>query len=139
MNQTILMVMQYEVLTAVKTSKVVFWVTSTFSPEEGRSMFLRNVDICLQVHMVLQPRRQGILLHEYRRIKQREREADHSQPSNIKVFNGLRCTSPSAALAKGELYLYWNTTKLSVKNHGEKSTAVWKHCHKYYPIRPKIP
>jgi hypothetical protein len=28
-----------------------------FSPEDGDSMFLQNIGVCLQVHMVLLPRR----------------------------------------------------------------------------------
>jgi hypothetical protein len=67
--------MRFEVLTVVKTSVLVFWVVTLcglayryqhlggtyclciFSPEDGDIMFLRNTGICLQVHMVLQPRR----------------------------------------------------------------------------------
>jgi hypothetical protein len=63
----------FEVLTAAKMSMLVFWVvtpfglvgryqsfgenTASFSPEDRGSMFLRNVGICLQVHMASQPGR----------------------------------------------------------------------------------
>jgi hypothetical protein len=72
--------MRFEVLTAVKTSMLVFWVVllcglvgrdqrsgKTYclhlqhcrvevSLEDGGSMFLRNVCIYLQIHTALQPR-----------------------------------------------------------------------------------
>jgi hypothetical protein len=40
-----------EVLMALKILMFVF------SPEDVRSVFLRSIGICLQVHMALQPRR----------------------------------------------------------------------------------
>jgi hypothetical protein len=55
--------MRSEVLTAVKM--LIFWLATPFrlvgrqdfSPEDGGSMFLRNVDIYLQVHTELLSRR----------------------------------------------------------------------------------
>jgi hypothetical protein len=64
--------MRFEVFTAVKMKMVVFRIvtpcglagvyerfriTYCFSPEDGGSMFLRNVGTHLQVHTALQPRR----------------------------------------------------------------------------------
>jgi hypothetical protein len=69
--------MRVEALRAVKMSMLVFWVVTpcglvgryhisekhtvsifrVFGLEDGNSMFLQNVDICLQVHMALQPRK----------------------------------------------------------------------------------
>jgi hypothetical protein len=56
--------MRFEVITAVKMSILVLWVVMLcglvgryLSPEDGGSMFLRNVGIYLQVHTALQPRR----------------------------------------------------------------------------------
>jgi hypothetical protein len=66
--------MRYEVLTAVKMAMLVFWVVTScglgnryqrfgetyclhFSPEDGDSMFLRNVVIYLHFHTALQTRR----------------------------------------------------------------------------------
>jgi hypothetical protein len=56
--------MRFEVLKAVKISILVFWVVTpyglagryqrfgrTSSTDDGGNMFLRNVGICLQVHM----------------------------------------------------------------------------------------
>jgi hypothetical protein len=68
------MLESYEVFTALKMSMLVFCVVTTcglvhkyhsfggiyclhFSPEDGGSMFLRNVAIDLRVHTALRPRR----------------------------------------------------------------------------------
>jgi hypothetical protein len=60
--------MRFEVLTEVKLPMLVFWVVTPcgkvdryqhfggFNPEDGGSVFLRNVDIYLQVYTALQPR-----------------------------------------------------------------------------------
>jgi hypothetical protein len=54
--------MIFEVLTAEKLSILNFWVTTPcvtiFIPEDGDSLFLRNVCTYLQVHTALQPKRQ---------------------------------------------------------------------------------
>jgi hypothetical protein len=54
--------MRFEVLTAIKMPMLVFWVVTPCGllggyPEDGGSMFLRNVGIYLQVHTALQFRR----------------------------------------------------------------------------------
>jgi hypothetical protein len=65
--------MRSEVLTVTKTSMVVSWVVTpcgilgtykrfgeTYCPEDGGSIFLRNVGIYIQVHTALQPRKTNI-------------------------------------------------------------------------------
>jgi hypothetical protein len=50
---------EFEVLTVVKMSVLVFWVVMlwVFCPEDGGNMFPQNVGIYLQVHTALQHRR----------------------------------------------------------------------------------
>jgi hypothetical protein len=74
--------MRFEVPNAVKISMLVFWVVtpcglagrykhfeeytiSNLSPEDGDNMFLRNVDLDLQVHTTLLPTRQTLILFHF--------------------------------------------------------------------------
>jgi len=56
--------MKFEVLTTVKITILVFLVVTNFSPDDGTSMFPRNVNIDLQVHTAYQPTRTTLTSHD---------------------------------------------------------------------------
>jgi hypothetical protein len=55
--------LRFEVLTAVRMTMLFFWVVTPCSPEDGNSMFLRNVGIYLRVYTASQPRTTTSLMY----------------------------------------------------------------------------
>jgi hypothetical protein len=86
--------MRFEVLTAVEISMLVFLVVIPcklagrcerfFSPEDGGSVFLRNVGIYLQIHSAWQPRRPTSTL--FRTTFPWFPELPHSKVSSLRIL-----------------------------------------------------